>query len=88
MITSSFHMEIIRSATIHCNCTASVRLRRRHLCIPAFVSVLDYMILHRCWSYTAFQIIMQIVFKCHKDSILCFSVKLMDGIVSQGSVDH
>ena len=39
-------------------------------------------------NYTVFQIIMQIVYKCHKDYTLCFSIKLMDGIVWQGSLDH
>lgn len=38
--------------------------------------------------YTAFQIITQIVFKCHKHYIFCFSLKLMDGLVLQGSLDH
>ncbi len=37
--------------------------------------------------YTAFQIIMQIGFKCHKIYIF-FSIKLMNGVVSQCSLDH
>ncbi len=38
--------------------------------------------------YTAFQIIMQIGFKCHKHHFFYFSIKLMDGVVSQCSLDH
>src|SRR4029434_10852090 len=63
-----------------------------YIYIPLYTHTQRYIHLYthmhvRVRIYTAFHIIRQIVFKGHKHSFFVFSIKLMDGIVSQGSLD-